>query len=53
MEGKVNIWCPESTGPADSGGVGVIVLGYTISIFWVGEVGLADNGVFGKAVNGV
>lgn len=53
MGGKLNILYPESTDPADMGGVGVIVLGYTISVCRMGEVRLADNGVSGRAVDGV
>ncbi len=40
----------DSTGPADKGGVEVIVLGNIISVFWAGERGLADIGVSGSVV---
>lgn len=44
----------DSTGPADIGGVAVILLGNIMSICWTGEIGLADSGVSGNAVvNGV
>lgn len=44
--GNVNTLDELSTGPADRGGVAVIVLGYTKSICW-GETGCAVNGVPG------
>lgn len=39
---------PESNGPAESGGVAVIVLGKVMSMATAGDMGRAVNGVSGN-----